>query len=130
MRAQAAELAQFPLQAESYGCVPQKLEARAQHFGRAARMRRAGRLAGLLFLGALLSAPIPLLHLVSVPGFLAAAVWLGVKRLRQHSAIEAVSGPCPACGQPQQYAVPPEASFPLVTTCPGCRDFINGRDVR
>jgi hypothetical protein len=94
--------------------------------GRELRLR-AGRLAGLLLLAALLSLPLPLWHFIGVPGFLAAAVWMGARRLRQERAIEQVAGPCPACGQPQQFEVPPEAQFPLTVACPGCRAFLKLR---
>jgi len=125
-----SDLQRFPLRAESYECEPREFECTARCFGPSARLRRAGLMAGGLGLGAVLSLPIPGWHLLAVPGLLAGAVYMGARRWRQEFAIEAIAGPCPACGAQQQLQIPAAAQFPHTLACPGCQAFLKLSRVR
>ena len=107
-----------------FGQEPQRFRAKVLEFDRGARLRRAARLSGLLLGGALLSVPIPGWHLVGVPGFLVASVVLGLRRLRQDRLVESISGPCPACGEVPEIALPGTVRFPLTLPCPRCGEYL------
>lgn len=112
------------LRASSYGTAPTELRLRAQEFDRPARWRRAARIALPLLGAAAVSLPIPAWHLAAVPGFLIAALWFGVRRLREHARIDSMTGSCPACREPQSFPPPATAEFPTTLRCPGCGEFI------
>jgi hypothetical protein len=112
------------LRAEVFGQEPAVASARVVDLDRRHRAGRAARIVLLMLLGALLSAPIPVWHLVGVPAFLIAAVVLGIRRLRQDRFVESVSGTCPACREPVDYSVPDGARFPETFPCPRCNEFV------
>jgi len=107
--------------ASVWGHEPARFHAVVRHFSQAERRARARRALLLLLLGALLSVPIPGWHFVGVPGFLAAAVVIARRRLRQELRIESLSGRCPACGAEQTLA-PPE--LPASVPCAGCGEYL------
>jgi hypothetical protein len=112
------------LRAEVFGQEPAVANARVVDLDRKHRLGRALRIALLMLIGALLSLPIPVWHLIGVPGFVIAAVVLGARRLRQDRVVESVSGPCPACHESVDYAVPDNARFPETFPCPRCSEFV------
>ena len=112
------------LRAEVFGQEPAVASARVIDLDRKRRVGRALRIALLMLMGALVSLPIPVWHLIGVPGFLIAAVILGARRLRQDRFVESVSGPCPACHESVDYPVPDGARFPDTFPCPRCSEFV------
>src|SRR5262245_39554706 len=111
---------QLALRAESYGTEPTRLEATVEEYEPAMRTRRAAIAFVPLFLGALITVPLPGIHLITVPGLAFLAFQLGRQRLRQRYRVDAVRGPCPACHLPQDLPVAPAAEFPVTLPCPGC----------
>ena len=114
--------------ASSYGKPDSQLRVQVTDFDHGERVRRAATIFFPLLGGALLSLPIPAWHLFAVPGFLIAAVVLGMQRLRQTSRVDRIEGRCPACGDPQQLPVPRRLVLPTTVTCPGCGEFIKLQD--
>jgi hypothetical protein len=112
------------LSAEVFGHEPVTVRARVVELDRAARLRRALRIALPFLGGALVSAPIPGWHFIGVPAFAGAALVLGLRRLRQERIVASVAGPCPACREPVGYAVPDSVRFPDIFPCPRCGDFV------
>ena len=112
------------LKARSYGADDGSLRMRVERFDRRERVRRAARIFFPLLGGAILTVPIPALHLATVPGFLIAAFALGIARLREHERIEAIEGACPACGAAATWPSPRRPRFPLTVPCPECRAFV------
>ncbi len=112
------------LRAESHGAEPSTLRVRTTRFERRERLKRGARIFFPLLGLALVSLPIPAWHLAAVPGFLLAGVVLGVRRLRQRVQVEALEGPCPACGRRQDFAVPARLALPLTLRCPDCGEFV------
>ena len=112
------------LRAEVFGQEPAVASARVVDLDRKHRVGRALRIALLMLMGALVSLPIPVWHLIGVPAFLIAAVVLGARRLRQDRFVESVSGTCPACREPVDYPVPDGARFPDTFPCPRCSEFV------
>lgn len=118
------------MQATSFGHGPVRMTANVTVFDRRARLRRASAISGLFLLGALLTAPIPGLHLFAPPALLIAGFVLARRRLRQELAVGAIEGRCPACGAHQQLSPPDPPSFPATLPCPGCGEFLKLDELR
>ncbi len=108
----------------AYQREPATLLARTLEYDRRERIRRAAAIFLPLLGAALVSLPIPAWHLIAVPGFLIAAFVLGLRRLRQASTLESLSGPCPACGVEQRFATSGPLELPATLRCPGCAEFV------
>lgn len=98
-----------------------------QVLGRSQRVARAARVCVPLLGGAILSLPIPGWHLVAVPGFLAAAIVTGVRRLRQDRIALSLEGPCPACGADQELRPIEPSRLPAIVPCPACGAYLKLR---
>lgn len=121
---------QRKVEASSFGHEPVSMTASVTPFDRPARVRRAASIFGLCLLGALLTAPVPGLHLVAPPVFLIGGFVLARRRLRQELAIQGIEGPCPACAAPQQLPAPSPPTFPATLACPGCGEFLKLDELR
>ncbi len=121
---------EFELRAESHGCEPSGVRGRVTHFNRGERVRRAAKIFFPLLAAALASLPIPAWHLAAVPGFLIAALVLGVRRLRQSERVEALEGPCPACARGQTFPIPERLVLPLTLRCSACGEFVKLQSAR
>lgn len=112
------------LRATSYGRSPTRLRVSFQTFDRAARRARAlsagGRLAGF----AVLAFFVPPFHALNFLTMLTIASVVGVKRLRQHTLVEGIAGPCPACRRRQTFPPPRRGELPVTVACPGCGEFV------
>jgi hypothetical protein len=91
-----------------------------QSFDARERKIRAAKIWGMMWLGALLSVPIIILHFVLVPGFLIAGPVIAMRRYRLTEIPDHVSGICPA--NREEFSLPLEAStkLPLWAHCPQC----------
>ncbi|MEE2704145.1 MAG: hypothetical protein VX614_09020 [Myxococcota bacterium] len=109
--------------ASAYGFESHRLRAHVVELGRRERLGRAGRIFFPLLAGALLTLPIPALHLATVPAFLTGALVFGIRRLRERARFERLEGPCPACGREPVW---PSGSlrFPLTRPCAECGEFV------
>lgn len=84
--------------------------------------KRRNALKGLGFFWglAVLSAPLPPIHWVTVPGFFLFGIYWGFRRLRELEHTEELRFPCPECGQ--EAGLPAQvARNPLPFVCPACR---------
>ena len=120
---------QLYVQATSFGSEPVRMTATVTTFDRWARLRRAAGIFGLFVLGALLTLPVPVLHLLALP-FLIGGFVLAGRRLRQKLAVGEIVGPCPACRAPQQLPAPQPPRFPATLPCPGCGEFLKLDELR
>ncbi len=121
---------QLSVQATSFGSEPVRMTAAVTTFDRRARLRRAAGIFGLFLLGALLTLPVPVLHLLAPPAFLIAGFVLAGRRLRQKLAVGEIVGACPACGAPQQLPAPQPPRLPATLPCPGCGEFLKLDELR
>jgi hypothetical protein len=118
------------VETSSFGHGTVGMTASVTPFDRPARLRRAASIFGLFLLGALLTLPVPGVHLVAPPVFLIAGFVLARRRLRQELQIQGIAGPCPACGAPQQLPPPSPPTFPATLPCPGCGEFLKLDELR
>ena len=112
------------LLASTYGKEPTTLSAQLVDYDRSARLRRAASIGLPLLGGAVLSLFVPAWHFVGVPGFLIASVVFGLRRLREHASLEALTGECPACRSEQGFPAQGALELPITLRCPGCGEFL------
>ncbi len=67
---------------------------------------------------------IPPIHAVGALALLSIAAVVGVRRLRQHTLVEGLAGPCPACRRPQEFPPPRRGELPVTVACPACGEFV------
>ena len=109
-----------PVRLSIFGMPPREGVARVRRRDAGERTARALRAAGL-FLGlAILSVFLPIAHFVLVPGFLLAAPFFAVRRLREHDSIVALRGTCPRCVEPRTFEAGGAMRDHLRPTCPVC----------
>jgi hypothetical protein len=86
------------------------------------RLKRAGIMMGGGVAGAVLTLPIPIVHLFFPLTSLVAGIVLGVRRLGQHELFQKVEGTCPFCGTAQRLSLSGAAfRLPRDLTCHHCR---------
>ncbi len=117
-------MSQRTLRASTYGKPPSSVTAELTEYDRGQRMGRAARISLPLLAGALLFVPVPGVHLFAVPGFLIAAIVFGLRRLREGSTVDSLSGDCPACSTEQTFPAQGSLALPLTLRCPGCGEFL------
>ena len=85
------------------------------------RAARSARVVGAGLVAALIALPIPLVHLVFVPGAVLTGLTLGVIRMRQREIFESAEGPCPYCGTAQRLGLAGRTfRLPRVAHCHNC----------
>lgn len=107
---------------KGFGCPPGRAELVVESLTFRERMIRAavGLGAGLAI--ALVALPIPLVHLVLVPGALLLGLVLALIRLQQREIIRSAEGSCPYCGTRQRLGVAGRVfRLPREVFCTNCR---------
>ncbi len=84
------------------------------------RLKRAGVILGISLAVALIALPIPLVHLVLVPGALVAGFVLAGNRLTQSEIFRRAVGKCPFCGTEQTFPVMGRFRLPKGAHCVNC----------
>jgi hypothetical protein len=92
----------------------------SQAFDTRERKMRATKIWGLMWLGAVLSLPIIIVHFILVPGFLIAGPVMAARRYRITEVPDHVSGRCPSGREDFTLALEPSARLPMWTHCPQC----------
>jgi hypothetical protein len=84
------------------------------------RVKRAAVVFGAFVAVAIVALPIPIVHLMLVPGALLLAFILGGLRLRESAIFRDVSGQCPFCGTEQHFAMLGRFRLPKDVHCTKC----------
>jgi hypothetical protein len=84
------------------------------------RVKRAAVVFGAFVAVAIVALPVPIVHLMLVPGALLLAVVLGGLRLRESAIFRDVSGKCPFCGTDQRFAMLGRFRLPKDVHCTSC----------
>lgn len=104
-----------------FGCAPTQATLVVARLTPRERVARSGRVVGAGLLAALIALPIPLVHLVFVPGAVLTGLTLGVLRVRQREIFESAEAPCPYCGTTQRLGLAGRAfRLPRVVHCISC----------
>ena len=84
------------------------------------RLKRAAVVFGAFIAVAIVALPIPIVHLMLVPGALLLAFILGGLRLREDAIFRDVSGGCPFCGTQQHFPLFGRFRLPKDVHCSTC----------
>ena len=84
------------------------------------RRRHAFKALGICWGISVLSAPLPPIHWVTVPGFFVFGIVLCLRKLREGVFLEELAFPCPEC-QKEVKLAPQVKKNPLDFVCPHCR---------
>lgn len=90
---------------KGFGTPPTQVVVVVTDLSMGERVRRAGIVLGAGLLAALVALPIPLVHLIFVPGALLAGLAVGALRLGQREMFESAEGSCPFCGTTQRLGL-------------------------
>ena len=85
------------------------------------RLKRAGLAFGAGLAVAVIAVPIPIVHLILVPGALLLGIVLGARRLGQGRTFRSGAGACPYCGTQQQFTLLGRFHLPKTVYCSACQ---------
>lgn len=91
-------------------------------YDKRSRIKRASLALLGCWIGALLTAPIIILHFISVPGLLLAGPYFAYKFYHNHRATEKATGTCPVCAQVITIKLESAQQPPIYSYCPECRE--------
>jgi len=95
-------------------------ELYSSSFSSAERMVRAGKVLGIAWLLALITAFIPIAHFFLVPLFLIAGPVMAFMKYKAETVLEKAHGTCPECSKAVDINLDPADRLPKRTYCPGC----------
>ena len=84
------------------------------------RLKRAGVALAAGLGGAVVAIPIPLVHLILVPGSLVAGIGFALRRLGQGETFRGARGRCPFCGVDQRFTLVGPFRLPKRVYCSSC----------
>jgi hypothetical protein len=84
------------------------------------RTMRAAKIWGIMWLFALFSLPVFIVHFVLVPGFLIAGPVMAAKRYRVTEIPDHISGNCPSCKKELTLGAANLDRLPIRAPCPAC----------
>jgi hypothetical protein len=85
------------------------------------RLKRAAVMFGAFLAAAVIFLPVPLVHLVIVPGALVLGVVFALVRLGQREVCRSVAGRCPFCGAEQRFTALGRFRVPKTLNCSSCQ---------
>lgn len=85
------------------------------------RLKRAGMALAMGIGGAVVFIPIPIVHLILVPGSLLAGIAIALRRLGQSQIFRGASGACPYCGVEQRFTLVGSFRLPKRVYCSSCQ---------
>jgi hypothetical protein len=112
-------LLELPLRA--FGAQPTAARVELDVLTPSDRLKRAATILGISLIAAVIALPIPLVHLVFVPGVLLAGIVLSIIRLRQGEIFRSASGSCPYCATEQKFTVMGTFRLPKTLHCQACQ---------
>ena len=84
------------------------------------RLKRAGVALAAGLGGAVVAIPIPIVHLILVPGSLIAGIAFALRRLGQGETFRGARGRCPFCGVEQRFTLVGPFRLPKRVYCSSC----------
>jgi hypothetical protein len=104
-----------------FGVPPDRADIAIDTLTPADRLKRGAKILGLCLLVAIIAAPIPIVHLVLVPGAIVLGLVLFARSLAQREIFKGARGTCPFCHQEQSFTVLGKFGLPREVTCGNCR---------
>ena len=115
------EVRTLTLQLRAFGAEPTIAFVELDILTAGERVKRAGTIFGAGLVAALIALPIPLVHVVFVPGALMAGIVLAGVRLRQEKIFRTAKGSCPSCATEQRFTVMGLFKLPKKLYCASCQ---------
>ncbi|MEO8089008.1 MAG: hypothetical protein ABI703_01780 [Gemmatimonadales bacterium] len=112
-------LLELPLR--GFGADPTPARVELDVLTPADRLKRSATILGISVVAAAIALPIPLVHLVFVPGALVAGIVMAIVRLQQGEIFRSASGRCPYCGTEQGFTVMGRFRLPKKLYCRACQ---------
>jgi hypothetical protein len=110
---------ELPLKA--FGAKPTAARVELDVLTPADRLKRAAVIIGISLAVAIVAIPIPLVHLVLVPGALVLGIIFSLVKLSQHEIFRTVEGRCPRCAAEQSFTVMGRFKLPKRLYCKSCQ---------
>ena len=108
------------LRLHGFGAPTAPARAAVADLAPADRVKRAAVVFGAFVAVAIVALPIPIVHLMLVPGAVLLAFVLGGLRLRENAIFRGVSGKCPFCGTEQHFPLFGRFRLPKDVHCTNC----------
>ena len=94
-------------------------------YNEADRRKRAAKAWAICWALALAAAPIIIVHLVAVPGFLLAGPFMAYRYYHIESVPKKLTGQCPSCQEQISIGLESSDTLPMWTYCPSCNTSIH-----
>lgn len=114
------EVREVPVQVKGFGAPPTDAVVAIAVLSGADRLKRAGSIVGISVAVALIALPIPLVHLILVPGALLGGIAMAGNRLTQSEIFRRAEGRCPFCGTDQTFPLMGRFRLPKDAHCVKC----------
>ena len=115
------EVRSLELPLRAFGAETTAVKVELDILSPADRLKRAALIIGISLAVAIVAIPIPLVHLVLVPGALVLGMTLSLVKLSQHEIFRTVRGRCPFCATEQQFTVMGRFKLPKRLYCKSCQ---------
>lgn len=123
------ELRSIELSLRGVGAAARTAEVDVRVLGARDRLKRAGVALAAGVGGAVIALPIPIVHLMLVPGSLIAGIVFALRRLGQGETFRGAHGRCPFCGVEQRFTLVGSFRLPKRVYCSSChRELYLERD--
>jgi hypothetical protein len=114
------EVRSLELPLRAFGAKPTAARVELDVLTPSDRLKRAATILGISLIAAVIALPIPLVHLVLVPGVLLTGISVSAVRLGQREIFRSASGSCPYCGTEQRFTVMGRFRLPKTLHCQVC----------
>lgn len=88
------------------------------------RVQRAGKILGLMWLGAVITVFIPIAHFFLVPGFFIGGIVMATLRYKVVESADKVTGTCPTCKESVIISLDESDKLPVWKYCPSCNNAV------
>ncbi|HEY9013901.1 MAG TPA: hypothetical protein VIM84_02415 [Gemmatimonadales bacterium] len=114
------EVREIELPLTGFGVPRSSAQVEIQELSYNERIKRSAVAFGVAAAIALVAIPIPLVHLVLVPGALLGGIVMALLRLRQDRVFRGAQGRCPFCGKEQSFLLMGRVRLPKQLSCGFC----------
>jgi hypothetical protein len=115
------EVHSIELPLKGFGAPASRAQVEYYTLSKVDRLKRAGMILGAGIVAAIIFIPVPLVHLIVVPGALVLGFILALVRLQQGEIFRSVVGRCPFCGSEQRFTALGRFRIPKALNCASCQ---------
>lgn len=115
------EVQSIELSLKGFGAPATQAQVEFYRLSPGERLKRAAVILGAFLIAAVIFLPVPLVHLVIVPGALVLGIVFALVRLRQREIFRSIVGRCPFCGAEQRFTALGRFRVPKTLNCSTCQ---------